>query len=235
VAVVIGGGPVRRPAPSATFDLVIAADSGVDIALAAGLVPTHVVGDLDSISDVGVAWAAAAGVPVERHPTDKDATDTALALGLAVSLGAEHVVLFGGTGIDRFDHLLGTVVALGDPALAALQSVTAHLGASTLHAVHPGRSVHLELPAGDVFSLLPLHGACGGIDVLGARWPLDHADLPRGSTRGVSNESVGQTVHVTVASGVLTVVLPRPESSTPESLPPDPPLPGGATDSKEHA
>ncbi len=215
VAVVIGGGPVR--APDCTYDLVIAADSGLDVALAAGFVPTHLVGDLDSISLEGVLWAESNEVTVERHPADKDATDTALALARAVTLGADHLVVFGGTGIDRFDHLLGTVVALGDASLVPLRSITAHLGASTLHVLHPGHAVTLDLADGHVFSLVSLHGTCRGIDVHAARWPLEDAELRIGSTRGISNESLGHPVHIFTVDGVLTVIVPRPEH-----LPDDP-------------
>jgi thiamine pyrophosphokinase len=209
VAVVIGGGPVH--APDRHFDVVIAADSGVDVALRAGFTPTSVVGDLDSISADGMRWVREHGITVERHPADKDATDTALALAQAMQLGAQHLVVFGGTGIDRLDHLLGTIVSLGDPSLASLSSITAHLGASTLHVVHPDRHVTLDLAAGAVFSLLPVHGDCGGVDVSGARWPLERAVLPAASTRGVSNESLGSPIEVSVTHGVLTVVVPSPE------------------------
>ena len=122
-------------------------------------------GDLDSISAAGTEWAAAHGVPIEEHPADKDSTDTALALSHAHRLGAGEIVLFGGVGIDRFDHLLGTVAALGDPGLAEVGTLTAHLGASTLYVLHPGHEVQLELAADAVFSLLALHGDCTGVDV----------------------------------------------------------------------
>ena len=220
-AVVIGGGPVRVPDDDEArrFDVVVAADSGLDVALAAGLHPTHLVGDLDSISGAGTEWAVAHGVPIEQHPADKDATDTALALAHARQLGATEIVLFGGVGIDRFDHLLGTVAALGDPGLAGVPTLTAHLGASTLHVVHPGHTVALDLGTGAVFSLLALHGDCTGIELTGARWPLADADLPGGSTRGVSNTAVGSPVRVAITTGVLTVVVPRPETGTPSAHP----------------
>lgn len=210
VALVIGGGPVRGP--DRDFDAVVAADSGLDVALAAGFHPTHLVGDLDSISADGLRWAKANDLPVERHPADKDATDTALALVKARGLGAHHLVLFGGVGIDRFDHLIGTMVALGDPSLSSLLSITAHLGASTLYVVHPRRSATLCLPHGHVFSLVSIHGACRGVDVLDARWPLRDAGLDIGTTRGISNESLGEQIRISCTEGVLTIIVPRPSA-----------------------
>jgi thiamine pyrophosphokinase len=207
-AVVVGGGAI--PAPDRHHDLVITADSGLDVALAAGMVPTHLVGDLDSISAAGRAWAVEHGVRIDEHPTDKDVTDTTLALRTAVRLGAERLHLYGATAVGRLDHLLATLAALGDPVLHELASVTAHLDDTTVHVLHPGHDLELSLPAGAVFSLLALHGRCDGVDVRGARWPLTRALLTAGTSLGVSNEAVADPVHVEVAGGVLTVVVPHP-------------------------
>ena len=63
-------------------------------------------------------------LPIDRHPTDKDDTDTALAL--AAAAGSDHlrglvVVLRGAATTDRFDHLLGSLAALGAPGSASAQ------------------------------------------------------------------------------------------------------------------
>ena len=80
--------------------------------------------------------------------------------------------------------------------------------------LHPGRSVELALGAGRVFSVLALHGPCGGVDVDGARWPLHDAALAAGTSHGISNVALGAPhhVHVSVRTGVLTVVVP-PEAA----------------------
>ncbi|MBI5089839.1 MAG: hypothetical protein HZB15_13535, partial [Actinobacteria bacterium] len=139
IAVVTGGGPII--APDGPFVAVIAADSGLDSALQAGLRPTVLVGDLDSVSPSGLAWASANEVPIERHDPDKDDTDTALALrhasSLRTSTGATHLRLMGGDDVGRFDHLLATVVCLGDPVLDPFDEVTARLGAPDVVVLHP--------------------------------------------------------------------------------------------------
>ncbi len=63
--------------------LVIAADSGYDHAVAAGLHPDVLVGDLDSISRRPGRARGAAGLTIDAHPADKEATDTELALDRA--------------------------------------------------------------------------------------------------------------------------------------------------------
>jgi thiamine pyrophosphokinase len=218
ILVVVGGGPVRVPA-AVRADLVVAADSGLDAARAAGLRPDVLVGDLDSISAAGLAWAREEGVLIETHPADKDHTDTDLALHRAVGLGCRHLTLLASDGASsighRLDHLLGTIAALGAPALAACESVAAFVGGTALHVVHPGHSVALRLDPGAVFSLVAAHGPCDGVTLSGARWPLDHASLPASSTRGISNEAADSTVgvavavDVTVVDGIVTVVVPE--------------------------
>ncbi|MEO5900492.1 MAG: thiamine diphosphokinase [Ilumatobacteraceae bacterium] len=214
VVVVIGGGGLLARAnvlvePDA---VVIAADSGLDRAREAGLTPDVLVGDLDSISAGGRMWAYAHDVEIHEFPTDKDVTDTGLALSVAAgTAGATDLLLLGGDG-DRLDHTLGSVIALGAPELARLESVRALIGATRIHVLHPGRSVALldELP-GTTFSLLALHGSCTGVTIADARWPLTDATLPPASTVGISNETSdqpGQATQISVAGGVLTVVIP---------------------------
>ena len=66
----------------------IAADSGLDHALALGVTPDVVVGDSDSVSAAALALAHSLNIAFISAPTDKDFTDTELALSLAVDLGA---------------------------------------------------------------------------------------------------------------------------------------------------
>lgn len=204
--VVIGGGAISPP--TGDHALVIAADGGYDVARAAGLEPSVIVGDLDSLSEAGLQWAQLHHVDIRRHPTDKDQTDTALAIEHAIALGADSLLLCGPDRTDRIDHLLGAVIALGAPLLAAMEHVSARLGSTVVHVLHPGHSVTLDLPVGAVFSVLALHGASTGVQVVGARWPLTDATLPAAETRGISNSSTGRPVTIAVSAGVLTVIVP---------------------------
>ena len=86
----------------------IAADSGIDLALALGLHVDVAIGDFDSVSAAGLATVEAAGALVERYPAAKDATDLELALDAAIALEPAHVIVVGGaadgstTCSDRF-------------------------------------------------------------------------------------------------------------------------------------
>jgi thiamine pyrophosphokinase len=208
VVVVIGGGPLSPRAvtdvlPDAT---IIAADSGLDHAVAAGLRPTVLIGDLDSISAHGKMWAYAHELEIDQHPVDKGSTDTELALVRAAATDADSLLVFGAAG-DRFDHTLGTIAALGNPLLARFETIRLELDDTTVHVMHPGRAVTLDLPLGSPFSLLALHGACSGVEVTGAHWPLTAASFEPSSTLGISNEATG-LLHIAVTDGILTLAVP---------------------------
>jgi thiamine pyrophosphokinase len=208
VVVVIGGGPLS---PRATTELlpdatIIAADSGLDHAVAAGLRPTILIGDLDSISAHGKMWAYAHELDIDQHPVDKDSTDTELALARASGIEAADLLVFGASG-DRFDHALGTIASLGNPALARFETIRLMLDETAVHVMHPGRSVTIDLPTNSSFSLLALHGGCRGVEVTGARWPLTNATFEPWSTLGISNETTA-LLHVAVTDGILTLVVP---------------------------
>ena len=213
IAVVVAGGPVRPPDPAHSFGAVVAVDGGLDAARAAGWRPTHVVGDFDSVSVDGALWAVGQEISVEHHPRDKDSTDTALALALLDREGlladADLLLIGGGTGAERLDHVIGTLAALGDPALAGAASVTACLGSTVVHVVHPGRPCAAAIGTGRTFSVLAIHGPCTGVHVEGARWPLVDAALTGTSTLGISNEAERGVVDLRVATGVLTVIVPE--------------------------
>ena len=211
--VVIGGGAFSARALDAVRAdaVIIAADSGLDHAVAAGLRPAVLVGDLDSISASGRMWAYARGVEIHEHPMDKDATDTEIAISRALEVpDVRQLLVIGGVdeaGERRLDHQLATLLALGHPSLAALGSVRAVLGETGFSMLHPGRHSVLDVEPGQMFSLLALHGACSGVTVTGARWPLVDATFSGTEARGVSNEA-GDRAEVLVATGVLTVVIP---------------------------
>ena len=117
--IVIASGPGPAVAvPDA--ETVVAADGGLDRALALGLAVDVVIGDLDSVSDEALTAAEAAGTRVVRHPAAKDATDLELALDEAVALGARRVLVIA-SAVGRLDHLLASLELLGADRYAELE------------------------------------------------------------------------------------------------------------------
>lgn len=223
--VAIGGdqaATARVPVP-APGSIVVAADSGLDVLDAAGIVAHHVVGDLDSASPTALGRAKAAGAIVHRHEADKDATDLELALALvaeqlAPSAGLRRLVVVGPGG-GRLDHLLGDLLLLASPLLDRLV-VDAHVGPATVTIVRPGPARRLHGAVGEQVSLLPIGGRATGVTTEGLRWSLIAADLVAGTSRGMSNELRQPSATVRISSGVVAAIQPGTAS---------PPIPNRTT------
>lgn len=188
-------------------DLVIAADSGVDLALALGLSVDLAVGDFDSVTVDGLARIEGQGARIERHPAAKDATDFELALEAAQQMGASAATVIGGGG-GRLDHLLANALVMASSRFEALDLVALD-GPARLHVVRRRRCLHGE--PGELVTLLAANGPATGITTSGLRYPLTDDRLEPGSSRGVSNQLIGSEAEVVVGSGVLLVVLPGPD------------------------
>jgi thiamine pyrophosphokinase len=210
---------LRDDSPEGT--IWVAVDGGLDHALAAGLHPTHLVGDLDSVTDEGLAWAAR-HAEISRHPADKDQTDTELALALASKFDPERITLVGGG--DRLDHTIAGIGALGARTLTSVPVLEGWWDGQHIRVLHGPGSATLQLVAGSTLSLLALHGPCVRVTLSGARWQLDQFALEPLVGMGVSNEvpddgSGSAEIAVTVAGGVLTIFddpVPEPRRAMSE-------------------
>ncbi|HSP27438.1 MAG TPA: thiamine diphosphokinase [Ilumatobacteraceae bacterium] len=221
IVIITGASPLdadlvaRLRGESSEHTVWMAVDGGLDHALAAGLEPTHLVGDLDSVTEEGLAWAAR-HAEISRHPTDKDQTDTELALALAAKFDPERITLVGGG--DRLDHTIAGIGALGALSLTSVPVLEGWWDGQHIRVVHGPGSATLQLVPGSTLSLLALHGPCVRVTLSGARWQLDHFTLEPLVGMGVSNEvpdvgAASSEIEVTLAGGVLTIFDdPVPES-----------------------
>ena len=187
---------------------VIAADGGAVSLDRLGRAPDRLVGDLDSIPEELLARLVGADVVIERHPADKEASDTELAIEAALVAGATQIVLLGATGGARLDHELANVLLLADPALAGRDVRIVH-GPTTVRVLHDGRRLTLDGVAGDLVTLLPVGGDATGVGIDGVRWPLAGATLNVGRSRGLSNEVTTPPASVSLERGTLLVVEHR--------------------------
>jgi thiamine pyrophosphokinase len=205
IALVLAGGPVRPTARLRTrageAALVVAADGGLRHATTLGVRPDLLVGDLDSVGpDARERWP---DLPVERHPTDKDALDLELAIEAARARGADEIRVMGAFG-GRFDQTLATAAIA---ARYAEQGVRIAL-LDGIHDAYPlaaGDRFEGPLPEGTTFSLLAVSDEAR-VDVAGAAYELAGARLPRGLGLGLSNRAAGgPTVRVRAGTVLLIV------------------------------
>jgi thiamine pyrophosphokinase len=207
IVVVVSGGEPPDPRAALAVPLgapVVAADKGLEHALALGLEVAVAVGDFDSASAESVAVAEAAGTRIERHPHDKDATDLELALDLAAAMSPKRILVLAGDG-GRLDHHLAALLLLGSDRYAGSQ-VDALVGSARVHVVRGART--LDGAPGELLTLLALHGPAEGVTTEGLAYPLRGETLEPGSSRGVSNVFDADAAHVSVERGVLLAIVP---------------------------
>ena len=207
VVVVVSGGeaPERSAAVAVPAHApVVAADLGLEHALALGLDVAVAVGDFDSASPEAIDRAEASGVRIVRHPTEKDATDLELALDEAFALEPARILVLAGRG-GRLDHELAALLLLASPRYASAQ-VDAVIGPARVHVIRGERE--LEGDPGELLTLLAVNGAAVGVTTEGLAFPLRGETLEPGSSRGVSNVFDGTRARISLAGGVLLAVRP---------------------------
>lgn len=187
-------------------DCVIAADGGTQHALAAGLMPAHVIGDLDSLTSGQRPdlreHLEAVGTILHAYPPAKDETDLELALiWAAAQPDVKEIVVLGALG-GRPDQALANLLLLALPALAGHDVVIAD-GAWVVRCLRGGETATFHGRPGDTLSLIPLGGAAVGVTTAGLAYPLRDETLHFGLTRGVSNVFDSETATISLQTGLL--------------------------------
>lgn len=163
----------------------ISVDGGLKVYHRLQILPHLMVGDGDSTPPGLLAWVQENHVPNQKFPVEKDATDTELALDIAISKAPDQIWILGGIG-SRLDHTLGN---LGLLEYAHTKKADAVL-ISPQHEVHlltPSRSLTIPGTAENLFSVIPITSCLEGLCLHGFHWNLDHATVYRGHTLTISN------------------------------------------------
>jgi thiamine pyrophosphokinase len=187
----------------APTDLVICADGGAGNALALGLQPQVVIGDLDSLDSDLRAQLEADGCQVLAHPARKDETDLELALYYAIEHGVDEILVLGALG-GRIDQTLANILLL---ALPELRYVKARILGGRQEVSLISDEALIEGHVGDTLSLLPLTEEVTGIHTEGLEYPLKNGTLYRGLALGVSNSLTAPQARVRIGQGLLLAVI----------------------------
>lgn len=171
----------------------VAADGGADAALAAGLHPEAVIGDLDSVSDAARAVLPAG---VFHRIDEQQSTD------FEKCLRAIRAPLILGVGFlgDRADHglaAMNVLVRVDRPCLLLSPwDVVFHVGSRIGLGLAPGTRL-------SIFPMRPVTGVSEGLE-----WPIDGLHLSPDGRIGTSNRVVGPVRLAFDGPGAL-VMVPR--------------------------
>lgn len=184
---------------------VIGVDKGIEFLYEHQIVPTHIVGDFDSVRpEVLAYYQEKTAVPIRKFQPEKDASDTEIALRLAIELGAEQVWILGGTG-TRLDHVMANIQIL---CIAHRAGVKAYLIDDCNRISLEEKEVCLlkKESFGRYFSIFPFGGIVEDLSITGAKYPLSHYRLCPDSSMCVSNEMQEEEVKIVFPEGMILLM-----------------------------
>jgi len=192
--------------------LIVAADSGLALAEAAGIKPDWIVGDMDSLNDS----SRLNPYPKDKiilYPVDKDYTDTEIALSLLWEKGCDDAWIIGGGG-GRLDHIFG-IRDLFERGRYPLRWITANEdiycvdGEGAKSGARSGANnnrLRLATKQGKLVSVFPLGNGPWKALSGGLKWELDSARWERGLF-GLSNVAIADEIEINVKQGRFMVIL----------------------------
>jgi len=181
-------------------DCIIAADGGLRALDAMGVKPHLLIGDLDSLGE----YALPADVPLEKHPVEKDDTDTGIALAQGYAMGMLDFALYG-CGGGRADHLLANFQSMGRYSKLGV-SIRLIARDYTAYALTNGTMTLPHRPEGTTVSIFCHGDKAEGVALKGLKYPLNGYTLTCDHPLGVSNQHLDEPAVITVANGTLLIM-----------------------------
>lgn len=156
------------------------------------------IGDFDSLGYVPCTEG------VKIYPSEKDDTDTLLAVKEALKRGAKEICIYGALG-GRLDHTLANIQTLAciteNGAVGTLASdeniVTMQAG---------GTKKRYKRREGFYFSVLSYTEKCTGVCIMGTEYTLTDGELKSSFPLGVSNHITEEYGEVSLKEGKLLVI-----------------------------
>ncbi|MEK6264359.1 MAG: thiamine diphosphokinase [Clostridium sp.] len=206
VVIVSGGKPpskgllTKEISPN-TF--LIAADSGANCLYEYNILPNLLLGDFDSIDRKVLDYFEKNNCSIDIYPTEKDFTDTEIAVRKAISMKPSEIVLLGCTG-SRVDHLLGNIGML---KICLENGVNAYIVDENNDIRLSNATISLNGVVGQIFSVQAYGDEVIGLTIEGAKYPLNNYNLKIGESVTISNEFVSTVVKLKFKVGTLMIIL----------------------------
>ena len=202
-AFIYTGGAIRKDNitehPKAD-DICIAADSGYHNAKALGERIDILIGDFDSVTDIPYGEVS----DVRQVPSEKDLTDTQIALEIALDSGADEVIIVGGLG-GRLDHTLANLGILEDMFERHIHGYATD-GQNRVHFIR-STSTLIARSAYKYISILPADAQVKGVSMEGGKYPLKNKTLyRRAGGMTTSNEIEKNVVLISVKKGSIYII-----------------------------
>ena len=186
----------------------VAVDGGIRFFLNNNIYPDVLIGDFDSSPRLSPEYLT--HMEVLTYPTEKDKTDSQLALELALARGAEIIEIFGAVSEAEIDHTLGNIFLLelvnkfnrdND------KNVSARLiGPDMELAMIENGEADFHARKDDYLSIIPM-SANPKVEFIGLRYPPPARPLRIGESLSLRNQFTGRQAHIKIAGKAIVVAI----------------------------
>lgn len=186
------------------------ADGGADYCYRAGVRPTYIVGDMDSVSVHAKNWLSEIKVPAYIFSVEKDFSDTQLAIEAIFAEGYEEIIVLGALG-GRMDHEMANMMLLTAYGRQG-QSLVFLDDQNALRYVGFGK--HFISRCNGYIGIVPFSDEGMTLSIEGLYYPLAHTDVPFGESRLVSNVFKNETeacITIERGDGILVISKDKKE------------------------
>lgn len=180
---------------------IVCADGGIKNFIDTEISPNIIVGDFDSIDEIGKDFILKKGLDKITYPNEKDFTDTEAAVEKIMQKDVDEIIILGATG-TRIDHTLGN--------LSLLQKLYNKIKTTLLDSNNEITYVEegeFEFTKGEYkyISVISLSETLE-YSTKGFKYEVDHLEIKSSSSRGISNEILNESANLIVHRGRAYII-----------------------------
>lgn len=207
-AIIVSGGMLETEfvlGELAKGGYVIGVDKGVEFLHRNQVEMDYIVGDFDSVSPEIIAqYKRLKNIPIREFNPVKDASDTEIAVRLAIELGFKKITILGATG-SRVDHMWANIQVLAIPYALGIKAEILD-SVNRIRLIEDRFKIDVSELYGGYFSVFSLGGSVEGLTIIGAKYPLENHTLRPYDSLSVSNQCVNEQLTIAYQSGLLILM-----------------------------
>ncbi|MSS63043.1 thiamine diphosphokinase [Velocimicrobium porci] len=190
-------------------ETIVCVDGALEVADAMKLDIDYLVGDFDTVPKRLLEQYKQAvrkkekQIVIREFNPVKDATDTQIAIQIAMEEKTDEILIFGATG-TRIDHMLANIHLLVKPLSLGIPAYILD-EYNKIYLINKNTMIRKAELYGPYFSLLPFGGDVTGVTLRGFKYNVSQTDFKKGDSLGVSNELLEEEGFISFQTGTFAV------------------------------